>query len=98
LLERLEGGEGSAADIDTILARCGTVDEGNRCALPIGERVLVQSLIRCFESEFHEHFQSACPRARLLFLPKIVDLDPASGCVAYDARQPLKQPDWLYTE
>ncbi len=98
LLERLERGEGSAADVQIILARCGTVDEGNRCALPIGERVLITSLIRRFEHEFHEHFQSRCPRARLLFLPKIVDLDPMSGWIAYDARQTLKQPDWQYAD
>jgi NADH:ubiquinone oxidoreductase subunit F (NADH-binding) len=98
LLEHLERGEGSAADVETILARCGTVDDGNRCALPVGERVLIKSLIRRFEADFHEHFHSPCPRARLLFLPKIVDLDPMSGSIAYDARQALKQPDWRYAE
>jgi NADH:ubiquinone oxidoreductase subunit F (NADH-binding) len=98
LLERLEQGDGSAADVETIFARCAIVDEGNRCALPVGERVLVESLIRRFEAEFHAHLHSSCSRPRLLFLPKIVDLDPASGYVAYDARQVLKQPDWRYAE
>ena len=59
--------------------------------MPVGERVLIKSLLRRFEAEFHEHFHSPCPRARLLFLPKIVDLDPMSGCIAYDARQALKE-------
>jgi hypothetical protein len=28
----------------------------------------------------------------------IVDLDSTTGCVAYDARQPLRQPDWQFSE
>jgi NADH:ubiquinone oxidoreductase subunit F (NADH-binding) len=98
VLERLERGEGSAPDVEALLARCATVDSGNRCALPVGERVLVQSLIRHFEGEFHEHFHAPCPRPRPLLLPKIVDLDPHTGRVAYDERQGLKQPDWRYVE
>lgn len=96
LLERIERGDGSAADVETILARCDTVDGGNRCGLPVGERVLIKSLIHRFGAEFREHFQSSCPRARRLFLPKIVDLDPTTGRIAYDARQSLKKPDWRY--
>ena len=75
LLERIDRGEGSEADVETILARALTVTDAQRCALPTGETLIAQSAIQVFGSEFAEHFGRPCPRPRDLPVPKIVDFD-----------------------
>jgi NADH:ubiquinone oxidoreductase subunit F (NADH-binding) len=98
LLERVDRGEGSDLDIETILARCLTVTDAQRCALPTGETLLVQSAIQTFGREFAEHFGRGCPRSREIPVPKIVDVDEGTGMFAYDERYRLKQPDWTYAD
>ena len=95
-LAAIERGEGSEADIETALARSLTVTGGQRCALPTGEELLVQSAIRGFEGEFREHLGRSCPRPRDLPLPKLVDLDQATGRFVYDDQYLLKRPDWTF--
>lgn len=95
-LERIERGEGSEADVDTALARCLTVTDGQRCALPTGESLLVQSAIQVFGAQFKEHLGRACPRPRDLPVPKFLDFDEEAGRFVYDERYRLKQPDWTY--
>jgi NADH-quinone oxidoreductase subunit F len=96
LLERIDHGERSEADVETILARALTVTDAQRCALPTGESLLAQSAIQVFGSEFAEHFGRACPRPRELPVPKIVDFDEHAGTFLLDERYHLKQPDWTY--
>jgi NADH:ubiquinone oxidoreductase subunit F (NADH-binding) len=96
LLQRIDRGEGSEADVETILARAMTVTDAQRCALPTGETLLVQSVIQMFPSEFAEHFGRPCPRPRELPLPKIVDFDERAGDFIYDERYRYKRPDWTY--
>ena len=98
LLERIERGEGSEADVETILARALTVTDAQRCALPTGETLIAQSAIQVFGSEFVEHFGRACPRPRDLPVPKIVDFDEHAGDFRFDERYHLKQPDWTYAD
>lgn len=93
-LERIELGEGSEADVETALARCLTVTGGQRCALPTGESLLVQSAIQLFGGEFREHLGRPCPSSRDLPLPKLVDFDEEAGRFVYDDRYRLKRPDW----
>jgi NADH:ubiquinone oxidoreductase subunit F (NADH-binding) len=95
-LERIERGEGSQVDLDTALARCVTVTDGQRCALPTGESILVSSAIRTFESEFRDHLGRACPLPRELRFPKFLDYDPYTTSFSYDTRYHLKRPDWSY--
>jgi NADH-quinone oxidoreductase subunit F len=95
-LERIERGDGTEADIETALARCLSVTGGQRCALPIGESLLVQSAIRAFEAEFEEHLGRPCPRPRDLPLSKLLDFDEEGGRFVYDERYPLKRPDWTF--
>jgi NADH-quinone oxidoreductase subunit F len=97
-LERIERGEGSEDDLETVLARTLTVTGGQRCALPDGEALLVQSAIRCFGNEFKEHLGRACPRERPIALPKLLDFDGNTGRFLYDDRYRLKRPDWSYEE
>ncbi|MDQ4005902.1 MAG: SLBB domain-containing protein [Actinomycetota bacterium] len=98
LLERIERGEGSDVDVETILARCLTVTDAQRCALPTGETLLVQSAIQTFGQEFVDHFGRGCPRPREIPVPKMVDFDEATGTFVYDERYRLKQPDWTYAD
>jgi NADH-quinone oxidoreductase subunit F len=98
LLERIDRGEGSDLDVETILARCYTVTDGQRCALPTGESLLVQSLVQVFGPEFAEHSGQGCPRPRDIPIPKFVDFDEKAGRFLYDDRYRLKGPDWTYSD
>ena len=98
LLERIDRGEGSEGDVETILARALTVTDAQRCALPTGETLVAQSAIQVYGSEFAEHLGRACPRPRDLPVPKIVDFDVAAGGFRFDDRYRLKQPDWTYAD
>ncbi|MGZ5298972.1 MAG: NADH-ubiquinone oxidoreductase-F iron-sulfur binding region domain-containing protein [Actinomycetota bacterium] len=94
-LERIERGEGSETDIETVLARSATVTGGQRCALPTGAAHLVRSAVGSFGDEFRQHLGGTCPRPRGLVFPKLVDLDAADGWIT-DDRYRWKQPDWSY--
>jgi NADH-quinone oxidoreductase subunit F len=98
LLERIDSGEGSDSDVETILARALTVTDAQRCALPTGETLIAQSAVQVFGHEFAEHFDRGCPRPRDLPLPKILDFDEETGTFLYDERYRLKQPDWTYAD
>ena len=98
LLERIDRGDGSDVDIETILARCLTVTDAQRCALPTGETLLIQSAVQTFGQEFVDHLGRGCPRPRDIQVPKMVDFDEAGGGFVYDERYRLKQPDWTYAE
>jgi len=98
LLERIDRGDGSGGDVETILARALTVTDAQRCALPTGETLIAQSAVQVFGEEFADHFGQRCPRPRDLPLPKILDFDQESGVFVYDDRYHLKQPDWTYAD
>jgi NADH:ubiquinone oxidoreductase subunit F (NADH-binding) len=98
LLERIDRGEGSDADVETILARSLTVTDAQRCALPTGETLIAQSAIQVLGSEFARHLGRSCPRPRDLPVPKIVDFDEVAGDFRFDERYRLKQPNWTYAD
>ncbi|MGH2557064.1 MAG: NADH-ubiquinone oxidoreductase-F iron-sulfur binding region domain-containing protein [Actinomycetota bacterium] len=95
-LERMETQKGELADLDLILARAKTVTDGQKCALPTGTSLLVQSFVQVFLPEFQGHTGKACSNPRDLVFPKITDWDESSGRFAYDLRYPKKQADWTY--
>lgn len=96
-LQRIERGEGDAGDVGLMLARAKTVTDGQKCALPTGESLLMQSLLQTFTEEFEAHEGAPCERRRGdLLLPKIVELDEAAGRFRYDERYPSKLADWTY--
>ena len=94
-LDRVQRGEGAEVDIDTCLEHCPNVAHGNRCALPVGERNLVESIIGRFGDEFRAHLQKPCRLERRLVLPKLAGFE--DGRFMYDHRQSLKNPDWTYS-
>jgi NADH-quinone oxidoreductase subunit F len=83
-LERLHAGRSDVGGLDTIIERAATSTDGQRCALPTGESLIVQSLMQQFRDEFVEHIGRPCPFARRIVFPKIVDLDESSGRFVYD--------------
>ncbi|MFN2504232.1 MAG: NADH-ubiquinone oxidoreductase-F iron-sulfur binding region domain-containing protein [Acidimicrobiales bacterium] len=97
-LERLEAGDGTELDIEYIGKRLRSVTDSVRCYLATEEQLVVASILRDFSDEFAEHLEGRCrvPERRTILVPKVVDL--AGGTVVYDEKQPLKQPDWTYSE
>jgi NADH-quinone oxidoreductase subunit F len=95
-LERMENEAGELADLDLILARARTVTDGQKCALPTGTSLLVQSFVQVFLPEFQGHAGPVCSNPRGLVFPKITDWNESSGRFAYDLRYPKKQADWTY--
>jgi len=94
-LEALQRGD-PAADLDEALARARGSTDGQKCALPTGTSLLMQSLFLTFEEEFRSHAGRACPSPRGLVLPKIVDWDEDAGAFTYDEGYARKRPDWTY--
>jgi NADH-quinone oxidoreductase subunit F len=95
-LRAIEAGGGSDRDLELILVRARDSTGGQKCALPTGESLLMQSLVQVFGDEFTGHLGRSCPRPRELPLHKIVDWDAAAGRFAYDPTYADKQPDWTY--
>jgi NADH-quinone oxidoreductase subunit F len=95
-LEALESGRGSDRDIELVLVRSRSSTDGQKCALPTGESLLMQSLVQVFDDEFRQHVGRPCPLPRELPFHKIVDRD-ASGRFVYDEDYVHKQPDWTFT-
>jgi NADH-quinone oxidoreductase subunit F len=94
-LEALERGEG-AGDLDVALTRARGSTDGQKCALPTGTSLLMQSLFLTFGEEFRAHAGRPCPSPRELVLPKIVDWDEEAGRFSYDEDYARKRPDWTY--
>jgi NADH-quinone oxidoreductase subunit F len=94
-LEALQRGD-PAADLDEALARARGSTDGQKCALPTGTSLLMQSLFLTFEEEFRSHAGRECPSPRGLVLPKIVDWNEEAGRFEYDEGYARKRPDWTY--
>jgi len=90
-LNEIEACRGTSEDVAVIGARLQSVTDGNRCYLPVEEKLLVGSILRAFPEEFAAHLEGDCPTPRSdLVVPLIVDL--ADGEVLYDERQTRKLP------
>jgi NADH:ubiquinone oxidoreductase subunit F (NADH-binding) len=96
-LEAIETGGGSDRDLELILVRARGSTGGQKCALPTGESLLMQSLVQAFGEEFGSHVGRPCPLPRELPLHKLVDWDPTAGRFSYDLAYADKQPDWTYS-
>jgi NADH-quinone oxidoreductase subunit F len=93
-LRAIQAGGGSDRDLELILVRARNSTGGQKCALPTGESLLMQSLVQVFGEEFRGHLGRSCPLPRELPLHKIVDWDATAGRFAYDPTYDQKQPDW----
>jgi NADH:ubiquinone oxidoreductase subunit F (NADH-binding) len=97
LLAEVESEGASAQTVESILVRAKSSTDGQKCALPTGESLLIQSLVQVFADEFRGHIGSSCPLPRELTFHKIVDWDPAVERFVYDETYDHRQPDWTYT-
>lgn len=93
-LDELAAGEATVEDLDVVAYRLSTVTDGNRCYLPVEERLVISSILQAFPEDVAATLSGEGPKRRGLLLPKIVDL--VDGQVTYDEQQPLKRPDWTY--
>ena len=96
LLDKVEAGGASDRELETILMRARGSTDGQKCALPTGESLLMQSLVQVFGEEFRGHVGGGCRLPRELRLHKIVDWDPMAGRFLYDETYASKRSDWTY--
>jgi NADH-quinone oxidoreductase subunit F len=96
-LERLDVGGASEQDLELILVRARGSTDGQKCALPTGESLLIQSVVQVFAGEFREHVDRPCSLSRSLPFHKIVDWDADTGRFAYDENYASRQADWTIT-
>jgi NADH-quinone oxidoreductase subunit F len=62
LMTKIERGEGTAKDLDSLMQLCGFVKGTGYCTLVTGAAVLVQSSLKLFRREFEEHIAlKRCP-------------------------------------
>jgi NADH-quinone oxidoreductase subunit F len=62
LMTKIEQGEGTEKDMESLLQLCGFVKGTGYCTLVTGAAVLVQSSIKLFRHEFEEHIRlQRCP-------------------------------------
>ena len=62
LMTKIEAGEGTQKDLDSLLQLCGFVKGTGYCTLVTGASVLVQSSVKLFRHEFEEHIRlQRCP-------------------------------------
>jgi NADH-quinone oxidoreductase subunit F len=93
-LERLHAGRSDVGGLDAVIERAKTSTDGQRCALPTGESLIVQSLMQQFREEFEAHVGRACPFERRVAFPKLLDLDEQAGRFVYDEVYGSGEPDW----
>jgi len=96
LLAEVESEGASDQVLESILIRARGSTDGQKCALPTGESLLIQSLVQVFAKEFHGHIGRVCPLPRELKFHKIIDWDSATQRFVYDESYEWKQPDWTY--
>jgi NADH-quinone oxidoreductase subunit F len=62
LMTKIEAGEGTQKDLDSLLQLCGFVKGTGYCTLVTGASVLVQSSVKLFRQEYEDHIRlQRCP-------------------------------------
>ena len=62
LMTKIESGEGTQIDLDSMLQLCGFVKGTGYCTLVTGASVLVQSSLKLFRHEYEDHIRlQRCP-------------------------------------
>ena len=59
-LAKIESGGESDQDLESILMHAKSSTDGQKCALPTGESLLIQSLVQVFAQEFGSHIGGSC--------------------------------------
>ena len=94
LLDRLARSDATAADLDLIERRIGTVDYGARCYLATQQATVLSSIFNQFRDEFRAHLRRDLPPAESVLIAELLDIRDGSAII--DERHRHKQPDWSY--
>jgi NADH-quinone oxidoreductase subunit F len=94
LLTRLARSSATAADLETIQRRVGTVGYGARCYLATQQETVLASLFDEFRDEFDAHLTGDLPPADPVLIAELLDIH--DGRAVLDERHRDKQPDWTY--
>ena len=94
LLGRLARSNATAADLEVIEQRIGTVGYGARCYLATQQETVLTSLFNQFRDEFHAHAAGNAPPAEPALIAELVDI--RHGTAIIDEHHRHKQPDWTY--
>jgi NADH:ubiquinone oxidoreductase subunit F (NADH-binding) len=98
ILAKVQRGEATQADLETLLRRSHTVTDANRCYLPVGSQLLVASTMQAFVDEFVATVERGEPTPADLPTPLIEAIDEDTGEVTWHPRYHLKQSDWSYAD
>jgi NADH-quinone oxidoreductase subunit F len=96
ILEKIEAEGASDQDVEAMLIRARGSTDGQKCALPTGESLLMQSVAQVFAEEFRNHVGGACPLPRELAFHLISDWDAEAGRFRYDDAYANKRSDWTF--
>lgn len=95
-LEKLCAVGGTASDLEELRRRCTVVTDANRCYLPVGHALVVGSALDVFGDDFAAVLNGGCGEDGPAVVPKIVDIDDATGEVVLDQTYDRKRLDWSY--
>jgi NADH-quinone oxidoreductase subunit F len=98
LLRRCQAGEAEPRDLEALLWRSRTVTDQNRCYLPVGAQLVVDTTVAAFVDEFVTTVQRGEPTPADLPTPIIEHIDPDTGQVTYHERYHLKRTDWSFAD
>jgi NADH-quinone oxidoreductase subunit F len=94
LLDRLARSNATAADLETIERRIGTVNYGARCYLAAQQETVLTSIFNEFRHEFVAHLTGHAAPAAPVLIAELVDI--RNGTAIVDEHHRHKQPDWSY--
>ncbi len=98
VLEKIDRGDGVEKDLERLLEHAAKVTDQNRCYLPVGEQLMVTSVLERYPDEVGDHLGRACWSDREVPVPKIESIDLETGEVTFDGRYHLKRSDWSYAD
>jgi NADH-quinone oxidoreductase subunit F len=94
LLARLARSRATAADLDEIDRRIGTVDFGARCYLGVQQQTVLASILHEFRDEFEAHLRGSAPPAEPVLVSELLEV--SDGVAVVDGHHRRKQPDWSF--
>jgi NADH-quinone oxidoreductase subunit F len=94
ILTRLARSNATAADLDTIERRIGTVGYGGRCYLAAQQETVLGGILNEFRDEFDSHLTGHAPPTEPVLIAELLDI--AAGRATLDEHHRNKQPDWTF--
>jgi NADH:ubiquinone oxidoreductase subunit F (NADH-binding) len=96
-LDRVRRRQAVGGEMDVVVRRLGTIEDGARCFLATQQRTMVASLLRLFSTEVQQDAAEAGDEISPFLVTELLDIRP-DGSPVYDEHHAAKQPDWTYDE